>query len=148
MSAAAPAHADEMTLGDLRTLLVEMVSLSHTAEKPRPTGINGMGHPMPGHEWSISSRMYRTVYDHYQRERAGWLVRALDSIEDAEFVFVSTPDAMDGEDFMAIPTTTARQIAMALLAACDRADSVRSSVTSMDTWRAKKAPPSDGDPMT
>ncbi|MDW6058213.1 hypothetical protein SAZ11_08945 [Streptomyces sp. FXJ1.4098] len=45
---------------------------------------------------------------------------------------------MDAEDFMAIPTTTARQLAMAILAACDRADSVAADAPSLDMLRRKK----------
>lgn len=141
LGAAVPRTADEVALGDLRSMLVEMVALAQTADKPRPTSVNRAPHPMPGHEWAVDARMHHTVYDHYRRERAGWLVRATDDPDDADCIFVSTPDAMDGEDFMAVPTTSARQLAMALLAACDRADAVRSAVPSLETWRAKKTRP-------
>ena len=91
--------------------------------------------------------MHRTVHDHYNRERSGWLVRATDDVDDSDCVFISTPDAMDGEDFMAVPTTSARQLAMSILAACDRADSVSAGISSLDTWRAKKTP-YEGESMT
>lgn len=148
ISAAQEQSAADVKLGDLRQHLTEMLALAHTAEKPRPTAINRAPHPMPGMEWQITDAMRRKVYDHYNRERSGWLIRAVDQVEDADCVYVSTPDAMDGEDFMAIPTTTARQLAMAILAACDRADSVMSEVPSLDSWRAKKTPPTEGDQMT
>lgn len=132
-------NADDLTLGDLRRHLAEMVALADTSEKPRPTTIHPADHPMPGQEWAVAGHMSKVLYDHhYKRERTGWLVRATDSADDADCVFVSTPDAMDAEDFMAIPTTTARQLAMAILAACDRADSVASSVPSLETLRRKK----------
>ncbi|MGA5670116.1 hypothetical protein ACPCTG_32125 [Streptomyces pseudogriseolus] len=126
-----------------------MLALAETAEKPRPTVVHQRPHPMPGHEWAVSARMPRKVYDHfYRRERDGWLVRATDSADDADCVFISTPDAMDAEDFMAVPTTTARQLAMAILAACDRADSIRHGVANLDAWRTKKVQLDEGDEVT
>jgi hypothetical protein len=147
-SQAEPSAAD-VTLGDLRQHLSEMLALAQTAEKPRPSVVHQHPHPMPGQEWAISAPMPKKVYDHfYRRERDGWLVRATDSVDDADCVFISTPDAMDAEDFMAVPTTTARELAMSILAACDRADSVRYGVSSLDAWRAKKTSPSKGDQVT
>jgi hypothetical protein len=132
-------RSDDLTIGDLRRHLVEMVALADTSEKPRPTTINRADHSMPGYEWAVTAYMSKTVYDHhYKRERDGWLIRATDSTDDADCIFVSTPDAMDAEDFMAVPVTSARQLAMAILAACDRAESVASHVPSLDARRARK----------
>jgi hypothetical protein len=130
--------SEDLTLGELRRRLVEMVALTDTSEKPRPTTVHRGDHPMPGHEWAVTAHMPKTVYDHfYKRERDGWLIRATDSLDDADCIFISTPDAMDAEDFMAVPVASARQLAMAVLAACDRAESVASRVPSLDTRRAR-----------
>jgi hypothetical protein len=132
-------NADDLTLGDLRRHLAEMVALADTSEKPRPATVHPADHSMPGHEWAVAGHMPKVLYDHhYKRERTGWLVRATDSVEDAECIFISTPDAMGAEDFMAVPTTSARQLAMAILAACDRAGSVAADVPSLETLRRKK----------
>nr|WP_192963599.1 hypothetical protein [Streptomyces sp. W9] len=140
---------DNVTIGDLRGHLVELLALAETSEKPRPTRVHPAEHAMPGQEWAVEAHMPKVVYDHfYRRERDGWLIRATDAVDDADCIFISTPDAMDAEDFMAVPTTSARQLAMAILAACDRADAVRTGTTSLDSWRAKKARSIQGDQVT
>jgi hypothetical protein len=142
MSSPAEQSAAEVTLGDLRQQLSEILALAHTAEKPRPSVVHQRPHPMPGREWSVSAPMPRKVYDHfYRRERDGWLVRATDLPDDADCVFISTPDAMVAEDFMAVPTTTARELAMSILAACDRADEVRYGVSKLEARRTNKIRP-------
>lgn len=141
--------ADDLTLGAVRRHLMQLVVLADTGEKPRPTTVHPVEHAMPGHEWAVEARMVRQVYDHfYRRERSGWLVRATDSVDDADCVFISTPDAMDAEDFMPVPIASARQLAMSILAACDRADSVRAAVPSLESWRSKKTSPIEGDQVT
>lgn len=146
MSSPAESHSvDDLTLGAVRRRLVELVALADTGDMPRPTDVHPAEHPMPGQEWAVEARMAKQSRDHYyRRDRSGWLVRATDAPEDADCVFISTPDAMDAEDFMAVPTASARQLAMSILAACDRADSVRSAVPSLDSWRAKKTSPMNG----
>lgn len=151
--------ADDLSLAEVRQELHRLVALADSAERPAPTRINPSDHPMPGHEWSVTAHMPKALIDHYyRRERDGWLIRATDSAEDGEFIYVSTPDAMDAEDFMPIPTPSARKLATALLAACDRADAVRLNVSSLAARRAtknfpsQKAPgrtsPSEGDRLT
>lgn len=149
MSIAPEQPTDSITMGDLRSHLTELLALAETSDKPHPTRVHPAMHAMPGQEWAVKAHMPKVVYDHfYKRERDGWLIRATDSVEDADCVFISTPDAMDAEDFMAVPTTSARQLAMAILAACDRADSVRNGATSLDSWRAKKTRAEQGDQVT
>lgn len=141
--------AADIPLGEVRQQLAQMLALANTSETPRPSTLHRHPHPMPGREWAVSAPMPKTVYDpFYRRDRDGWLVRATDSVDDADCVFVSTPDAMIAEDFMAVSTTTARELAMAILAACDRADEVRYGVSNLEAHRAKKVRPIEGDRVT
>ena len=148
LSAAPTKALADASVSDLREHLRELLALAETSDKPRPTNILKGSHPMPGQEWAIDAYMPKKLFDSYKRERSGWLVRAVDDAADSDCVFISTPDAMDAEDFMAVPTTTARQLAMAILAACDRADAVAAGVSSLDNWRNRKTPPTEGDQVT
>ena len=109
---------DEVTLGELRRELRHLVALAHTGELPRPTVVNGPDHEMPGHEWQVEQR---TVPGY--RKPPTWYVRTVDEPETTDAVYVCPPDlSRPAEDFTAMPTDSARQLAMAILAACDRAD--------------------------
>jgi hypothetical protein len=148
-SPAAPTPASGLTLGELRHELVALLALADTAEKPAPSRVHPSDHPMPGHEWSVKAHMPKVVHDHYyRRDRDGWLIRAAEESELADCIFVSTPDAMDAEDFMAVPIASARQLGMAILAACDRADSVRLGVPRLESWRTRQTSPNKGDQVT
>ena len=108
--------ADGLTLDQLRSELRNLVALADTSERPKPTAINPPEHPMPGHEWTVGDG------------RAEWTVRAVDDPDLADCVYVNTPDAMFPSDFQAMTILGARQLAMALRAACDRADHLRPGV--------------------
>lgn len=109
--------AEGLTLAEVRRELAHLVSLADSSERPKPTRINPPGHPMPGYEWEIQQRTiasYQTV--------PTWLVRTVDDSETADAVYVSSPDCMyPTDDFIAMPPEDARRLAMALLAAADRA---------------------------
>lgn len=123
--------ADDLTLGQLRRELAHLVSLADSAERPKPTAINPPGHPMPGHEWRIEQR---TVSDRHSYPT--WWVRTVDNPETSGAVYVSSPDAMyPGKDFGAMFPEDARRLAMALLAAADRADHLTRGVPRLEDRR-------------
>ncbi|MFE1362590.1 hypothetical protein [Streptomyces harbinensis] len=104
-------------LAALRAELHRLVALADASVKPAPTRINGAGHPIPGYEWQVAD------------DRGGlgrWLVRTADGDED-HCVYVHTP-AHGGDDVIAIPREAARQLAMALLAAADRAHATATGI--------------------
>lgn len=99
----------------LRTELHRLVALADTASKPAPTHVTADG-PMPGYEWQVDD----------DRSLGRWLVRTADADED-HCVYVHTP-AHGGDDVIAVPRETARQLAMALLAAADRAHATATGI--------------------
>ena len=97
---------DELSLGDLRRELHRLMSMADSAERPKPTRINGPDHPMPGADG---------------------------------LVYVSTPESMyPGEDFVPMYTPDARRLAMALLAAADRADHQAAGIPRLEDRRNSK----------
>lgn len=124
--------ADGLTIAQIRRELAHLVSLADTAERPKPTGINPPDHPMPGHEWRIEQRI---VTDRASGPPTWW-VRTVDQADHCGTVYVSSPDAMyPGQDFGAMFPEDARRLAMALLAAADRADHLVRGVPRLEDRR-------------
>ncbi|MEU1098936.1 hypothetical protein, partial [Streptomyces sp. NPDC005877] len=98
----------------------------------KPDHILPANHMMaPGREWVIDHR----AHDPYARlERSRWQVLARDEDDVAACVYIHTPDSLEG-DYVASPTTEARRVAMAILAACDRADELSAGVTHLEDRR-------------
>lgn len=119
---------DGLTLGQLRRELAHLVSLADSAEHPKPSTTNPPDHPMPGQEW--------TVVEHghpYTQRTFGWVIRAVDDPMHSDAVYVSSPDCTNpGEDFTPMTPTDARRLAMALLAAADRADHLTAGVPRLE----------------
>jgi hypothetical protein len=122
---------DGLTLGQLRNELASLIAMADSAERPKPTRINPPNHPMPGHEWTI------TEHGHPYTQRVfGWTIRSVDQTEHADAVYVSSPDCTNpGEDFAPMTPTDARRLAMALLAAADRADHLTRDVPRLEDRR-------------
>ena len=124
----------DFTLSAMRQELQRLVTLAGTADRPKPTRINGPGHAMPGYEWDVTEQL--TPYGTRTRT---WMVRTADEDkgETADgLVYVSTPDSMyPGLDFASMYSTDARRIAMALLAAADRADHAAAGIPRLEDRR-------------
>lgn len=121
-----------LTLREVAEELRALVALAETCERPRPTRIIDEGE-WAGREWTIKYRQY----DQYDPQRL-WQVRARDEDEVANVVYVHTPDSMPG-DMVSVPTTEARWLAMAILAACDRAEHLSAGVSFLEDRRAGRA---------
>jgi hypothetical protein len=121
---------DELTLADIRTELRALLAHAETAERPQPTHHLPPKHAMgSGVEWVINYRSH-DIYDHHRQ----WQVLTREPDDVAACVYVHTPDSMPG-DYVSVPTTEARQIAMALLAACDRAEQNADGVVRLEDRR-------------
>jgi len=119
---------------ELRRELRHLVAMADCTEKPLPTRINPPDHPMPGHEWEIQQR----TIPGYSKPPT-WLVRTVDEPETTDAVYISSPDCVyPAEDFIAMPTDTARQLAMAILAAADRADHVALGIPQLQDHRKNR----------
>lgn len=127
--------SQELSLEDIRRELHRLVSIADSAERPKPTRINGPDHAMPGHEWDLREQ----THPHTQRDFV-WVVRTSDQQDTADgLVYVSTPESMyPGEDFAPLYASDARRLAMALLAAADRADHHAFGVTRLEDRRRGK----------
>ncbi|WP_181785362.1 hypothetical protein [Streptomyces phytophilus] len=116
----------------MRAELERLVSLANTAERPKPTAINPPDHAMPGHEWTVTEQHPHTTRVH------AWVIRTVDDPECANTVYVSTPDSTNpGDDFGCMSPIDARRVAMALIAAADRAEHVTARVTRLEDRRAQ-----------
>ncbi|MGW1468471.1 hypothetical protein ACWCPT_29515 [Streptomyces sp. NPDC002308] len=127
-----PPAPPDLTLGAMRRELQRLVAVAGSAERPKPTRINGPEHSMPGHEWDVTELAHP-----YTSRTCTWIVRTVDETDLADgLVYVSTPESMyPAEDFIAMYTTDARRVAMALLAAADRADHVAAGVPRLEDRR-------------
>jgi hypothetical protein len=127
---------DGLQLGEVRRELAMLVAMADTAERPKPDVINPPGHAMPGHEW----RVVQTVPVETRRPPL-WLVRSVDDEESRDCVYVAEPDRareydwMDWLDFTPMTPQDARRLAMALLAAADRAEHLTAGVTRLEDRR-------------
>ncbi|MEU9752207.1 hypothetical protein AB0D90_03600 [Streptomyces althioticus] len=122
---------DDMTLGEIRRHLHHLVALADTSERPRPTAINGPDHPMPGQEWVI-------VEDVASRVPHTWWIRTAEDVDGRAVptIYLSTPESMaPGQDFDCVRTSDARRVALAILAACDRADHLAAGITRLEDHR-------------
>lgn len=129
--------ADGLTLGQLRRELARLVSLADTAERPKPDVINPPDHSMAGHEW-------RVVQEAPYASRAPlWIVRSVDETDTRDAVYVAQPDpyvTYDWErqlDFVPMSPLEARRLAMALLAAADRAEHLAADVPRLEDRRSR-----------
>jgi hypothetical protein len=125
---------DAIPLGELRRHLHHLVALADTGERPRPTRINDANHPMPGQEWKV-------VEDVASNLPHIWWVRTCEDPESSDInaVYLSTPESMaPGHDFDCIRTPDARRLALAILAACDRADHIAAGVPRLEDHRQTK----------
>lgn len=131
---------DGLTLGQLRKELRRLVALADSAERPKPDAINPPGHGMAGHEWRIAQEAVPGV------KPPMWIVRAVDEPEACDGVYVAQPDpyvSYDWErqlDFAAMRPLDARRLAMALLAAADRAEHLSAGVPRLEDRRKSAAP--------
>jgi hypothetical protein len=141
MTAPGEENLAKVALSELRAELRELVALAGAAEKPKPNYAlppkHGMG---PGHEWVIDYR----AHDLHDQTRL-WQVLVRDADDVADCIYIHTPDSMVG-DYVCAPTLEARRLAMAILAACDRAEELSAGVTHLDGRRIRKH--RTGDRMT
>lgn len=121
-----------LTLREVAEELRALVALAETSERPKPTRVINEGE-WAGHEWTIKYR----AHDRYDPQRL-WQVRARDEDEVANCIYVHTPDSLPG-DMVSVPTTEARWLAMAILAACDRAEHLSAGVSFLEDRRAGQA---------
>lgn len=139
---------EDLSLKDIRNELHRLVAIADSAERPKPDAINPPEHSMPGHEWRVAQEAP------FATRPPLWVVRSVDDPETRDCVYVAQPDpyvTYDWErqlDFVSMPPTDARRLAMALLAAADRADSVSQGVTSLNAWRTAKTDPPEREQMT
>ncbi|MET8585700.1 hypothetical protein ABZX39_33255 [Streptomyces collinus] len=139
---------DALSLADIRKELHRLVAIADSAERPKPDVVNPPDHGMAGHEWRIEQEAP------FATRPPMWVVRSVDDSETRDCVYVAQPDPYvkaDWErqlDFVAMHPTDARRLAMALLAAADRADSVSQGVTSLGAWRTQKTDPPERKQMT
>ncbi|MBE4761785.1 hypothetical protein [Streptomyces caniscabiei] len=140
--------ADALSLADLRRELHRLVAIADSAERPKPDIINPPDHAMAGREWRI------TMDAPFASRPPLWLVRTVDDPETRDSVYVAQPDpyvAYDWErelDFVPMSPTDARRLAMALLAAADRAESMAQGVTSLGAWRTGRSDAPERKQMT
>jgi hypothetical protein len=123
------------TLAEVRRELALLVAMADSAERPKPTVINSPGHPMAGYEWRVDQHVLPG------RRSPMWIVRTVDDPETSDAVYVAEPDpysAYDYEaslDFTSMSPVDARRLAMALLAAADRAEHLTAGVTRLEDRR-------------
>lgn len=124
--------ADDLTIGEIRRELLRLTAMAGSAERPKPTRINGPDESMPGHEWDLREQPHP-----YSSKDYVWVVRAIEEQDTADgLVHVSTPESMfPGEDFVPMYVSDARRLAMALLAAADRAEHLAHGVTRLEDRR-------------
>jgi hypothetical protein len=126
---------DGLQLGEIRRELAQLVAMADTAERPKPDVINQTG-DMAGHEWR--------VHEHVRVDRHRppvWLIRTVDDPEFRDSVYVAQPDPyrvhdwLDRLDFTPMTPVDARRLAMALLAAADRAEHLTAGVPRLEDRR-------------
>lgn len=124
--------ADDLTLGEIRRELQRLTAMAGSAERPKPTRINESDSSMPGHEWDLREQQHP-----YTAREYVWVIRAVEEQDTADgLVHVSTPESMHpGEDFVPMYVSDARRLAMALLAAADRAEHLALGVPRLEDRR-------------
>lgn len=124
---------DDVTLGDIRRELRRLTAMVEVGERPKPTRVNGPGHPMPGYEWDL-----REMPRPYGTREYVWVVRTCEeeAVVSDGMVYVSTPESMaPGVDFVPMYVPDARRLAMVLLAAADRAEHQAAGVPRLEDRR-------------
>lgn len=122
----------DLSLEAIRAELLRLTSLAGSAERPKPTRINGPDHQWPGHEWDL-----REMTPRGGTKEKVWVIRTVDEQNTADgLVYVSSPESMyPGLDFVPLYASDARHLAMALLAAADRADHVAAGIPRLEDRR-------------
>ncbi|MFI8865317.1 hypothetical protein ACIGNW_00140 [Streptomyces sp. NPDC053707] len=122
----------DLSLEAIRAELQRLTSLAGSAERPKPTRINGPDHQWPGHEWDL-----REMTPRGGTKEKVWVIRTVDEQNTADgLVYISSPESMyPGLDFVPLYASDARQLAMALLAAADRADHVAAGIPRLEDRR-------------
>ncbi|MFJ1782573.1 hypothetical protein ACIOKA_38340 [Streptomyces anulatus] len=125
-----------LSLDAIRAELQRLTSLAGSAERPKPTRINGPDHQWPGHEWDL-----REMTPRGGTKEKVWVIRTVDEQNTADgLVYISTPESMyPGLDFVPLYASDVRHLAMALLAAADRADHVAAGVPRLEDHRPAPA---------
>ncbi|MFE7972979.1 hypothetical protein [Streptomyces shenzhenensis] len=127
--------ADGLTIAQLRRELAHLIALADTAERPKPDLINPPDHSMAGPEWRVAQGAPIGVRPPL------WVVRSVDEPETRDGVYVAQPDpyvTYDWErqlEFVPMRPVDARRLAMALLAAADRADHLSRDVPRLEDRR-------------
>ena len=125
-----------LRLSEVRDELAQLVAMADTAERPKPDVVNGPDHAMPGLEWQVQQHVRVDM-----RRPPLWIVRTVDEDECRDCVYVAEPDRTREYDWMALldftPMTPvdARRLAMALLAAADRAEHLSAGVPRLEDRR-------------
>ena len=129
---------DALTLAEVRHELALLVAMADSAERPKPDVINPPDHPMAGHEWRVDQNVRLPG----PGDRVPmWIVRTVDDEDTRDCVYVAEPDPhdeyrwLDRLDFRAMQPIDARRLAMALLAAADRAEHLTAGVTRLEDRR-------------
>lgn len=128
---------DDVSLGEIRHALTRLVAQADSSERPKPDIINPPGHEWPGHEWHIAQHVYA---DHVRRPL--WVIRTADDPETSDSVHIAKPDPYVYDwkrdlEFIGMAPMDARRLAMALLAAADRAEHLTAGVTRLEDRRAQ-----------
>jgi hypothetical protein len=95
---------------------------------------------MPGHEWRIAGEAEPGI------KPPMWVVRTVDDHEGRDAVFLAEPDPYQPYDwgqylnFSAMRPLEARRLAMALLAAADRAEHLALKIPILDDHRPAPTP--------
>jgi hypothetical protein len=139
--AAAGTPDRSLTLDELRAELHRLTALADTAELPRPTVIHDQNHPWHGYEWLVNHPREVGRRGEFRR----WSVRALEHDDVPNVVYLNTPGHMEDSP-TAATTTEARQYAMAILAACNRADHQAAGIPRLEDRRKNR--PTKGDHVT
>jgi hypothetical protein len=130
-----PASLNDFSLSEIRSELRKLLTLAETAHLPLPDrevpDVHAFG---PGWEWRVKYRADVT-YD----PRRLWSVIQRNPDDLAGVVYIHTPDSLTG-DYLATSTTEARELAMAILAACDRADQQAAGIPNLADRRSTKRP--------
>jgi hypothetical protein len=126
---------DDITLGEIRHALTRLTAQADSSERPKPNRINPPDHNWPGHEWHIAQQVYA---DHVRRPL--WVIRTADDPETCDGVHIAQPDphVYDWErdlEFIGMAAADARRLAMALLAAADRAEHLSAGVPRLEDRR-------------
>lgn len=129
--------ADDLTIGQIRRMLTNLVSLAHTAERPKPDVINPPGHNMPGYEWHIVQGAPYAV------RPPQWVVRSVDDSEARDCIYVAQPDPYVVADwqreleFVPMTPVDGLNLAMVLIAAVERCQQLTGDIPRLHERRTR-----------